>query len=88
MKNGNSKKSVVEEPGVEVVLRSGDTELAVLAFFSDGAGGWDVVVGVSDPAQRDNLKAALVAAAEAMGAAAFRPTRTIAHDGADYTAPF
>jgi hypothetical protein len=88
MKRESKKQSIVETPAIEIVVRSEEQELAVLAFFSDGSGGWDVVVGVGDPAQRGNLKAALLAAADAMGAAAFRPTRTIGHDGADYTPPF
>jgi len=88
MKAKKNAQNIVEEPGIEIVVRSGVAELAVIAFFEDGTGGWDVVVGVSDTSKRDALKAALVAAADAMGAAAFRPTRTIDHAGNDYAPPF
>src|SRR5258707_441750 len=83
-----AKRPVIEEPVIEVIVRSGNEELAVIAFFPDGAGGFDVVVGVGDPATRDSLKAAFIACADAMGKAAFRPTRAIGADGMDYTPPF
>lgn len=80
--------SKIEKPGVEVIVYAGDSELAVIAFFEDGDGGWDVVVGISDTKERNNLQAVLKHAADSMGAAAFRPTRTIDHAGDDYAPPF
>lgn len=88
MKRVSEKIKAVEEPAIEVIVRSENTELAVLAFFQDGNGGYDVLVGVSDPASRDNLKALFVECADSVGKAAFRPTRTTPVERTDNTPPF
>ena len=88
MSGKKSTGSNIEQPSVEVIVRTGDEELAVIAFFSDGTGGYDVVVGVSDTKARDSLKAILHSAADSMGAAAFRPTRATANEGMDDSPPF
>ena len=83
MKNGRKPKFAVEEPEIEVVVRVGETELAVCAFFSAGGEGWDVVVGIDSPQNRDSVASALDAAAEAVRAAAFRPLPSKSYEGSD-----
>ncbi len=83
MKSENKKKLQIEQPEIEIVVRVGETELAVLAFFSAGGEGWDVVVGIDTPQNRDAIAAAFDAAAEAVRQAAFRPLPTNHYEGSD-----
>jgi hypothetical protein len=85
--NESKKKFKIEKPDIEIVVRVGETELAVLAFFSAGGEGWDVVVGIDSPANRDAIASAFDAAAEAVRGAAFRPIPTNQHEGG-YNPPF
>jgi hypothetical protein len=78
----------VEEPEIEVTVRAGDEELAVIAFFDAGATEWDILVGVSNPALRESLIIALQSAAAALAGAAFRPIPTRDTQGGDNPPPF
>lgn len=73
MKSGKKRNVSVEKPAIEVVVRSGDDELALVAFFADGLGGFDVLVAVHDPLDRDSYVAALQAATDGVREAAFSP---------------
>lgn len=88
MKGKNRVQGAIEKPVLEVVLRSEDTELAVVSFFADGAGGYDVLVGVIDTAERDNIAATFNACADAVVKSAFRPLRTTHASRMDNTPPF
>jgi D-serine deaminase-like pyridoxal phosphate-dependent protein len=78
----------VETPELEVVVRMDQQELAVIAFFKDGDEGWDVLVGISDPTQRDAIASAIDAARSALVDAAFTAYAPPTNDGGDYTPPF
>ena len=80
--------SNVEVPAVEIIVRSGDAELAVIAFFADGNDGWDVLVGIADPTSRNNLKSTLRYAAEALDNSTFHKPGTKRTAGEDNTPPF
>lgn len=41
-------KKTVERPELEAVLRTEGKEIAVVAFFRDAYGGYDVLVGLAD----------------------------------------
>lgn len=80
--NDNEKSILeVEEPSIEVVVRSHEQELAIISFFPADATEWDVVVGVSNTEARKNIQTALEYAARCVGAAAFQPFPD--HDPAD-----
>lgn len=78
----------IELPVLEVLVRNEAAELACLAFFSAGGEGWDILVGVDDTANRDALFHLFTQCAEAVKAAAFRPTRAWFDEGGDNAPPF
>lgn len=88
MKNGNKKQFKIEKPEIEIVVRVEEQELAVVSFFSAGGEGWDVVVGIDNPTNRDAIVLALETCAEAVRSAAFRPLPTNQFEGSDYAPPF
>jgi hypothetical protein len=71
VKRVNKKQTEYVTPDVEVSVRSGEQELAAIAFYATGTGEWDVLVGVAHPSSRNNIAAALRYAADACEAAAF-----------------
>lgn len=64
------------EPDVEIVVRSGEQEIAVLGFFQNKSGVWDVIVGVDDRDRRDQLLALFSLATSALQIASFDALRT------------
>ena len=43
------------EPDVEIVVRSGEHELAVIGLFQNKSDVWDILVGVDDTGRLDQL---------------------------------
>jgi len=80
-----ARKNEVLTPGIEIIVRTGDKEVAVIAFFRDGTRGYDVVCGIDDSRQRDSICAALQQAAEAMAEASFH---VVDAEGTQDTGPF
>jgi len=71
MKHVNREKVAYVVPSVEVVVRAGEQELAIIAFYPAKGGEWDVLVGLSYPDSRANIGTVLKWAAEASASAAF-----------------
>lgn len=71
MKRVNKAKSDFVTPDVEVVVRSGQQELAAIAFYAAPSTEWDILVGLSHPSSRNNIASVLRYAADAIEAAAF-----------------
>lgn len=88
MKRERKQQIKVETPDLEITLRQGDEELAVVALFGAGATEWDVLVGISDPALRNAVTLAFRTAAEAVESAAFRLIPTPDYERSDNTPPF
>lgn len=60
------KGKKVVSPDVEVVVRNGIREVVCVAFFADGYGGFDVLVGVADFNLRDAYASTLDSCAAAV----------------------
>lgn len=83
MARGKKQAIKVETPDIEIVVRVGETELAVCSFFGADENGWDVLVGIDTPTNREPVALALSAAAEAVRSAAFHPLPTAGYEGSD-----
>jgi len=71
MKKVNNGTKGFTSPTVEISVRAGKEELAAIAFYEAPGSAWDVLVGCSVPAYRDNLATVLRWSADAVEAAAF-----------------
>lgn len=88
MKKHEDKRPDVQEPAIEVIMRTGRTELAVVAFFEDGSGGYDVLVGVNDTAQRKSVQECFYQCARSVASSAFRPIHAAGAEGSGDDSPF
>jgi hypothetical protein len=74
VKRVNKKQAEYVTPDVEITIRTGETELAAIAFYAASDNTWDVLVGVHNPSSRDNLSKVLQWAAEAIESSTFAIT--------------
>jgi hypothetical protein len=64
-------------PDIEVVVRTGNGELAVIGMFKADDSSWDVVVGLVDDQERDGVVAALELAVTAVSSASLVEPRVV-----------
>ncbi len=74
MKHVKPEKVAYLAPDVEIAVRTGEHELAAVAFYATHSGTWDVLVGVSSPSSRGHISTVLRWAADAVEEAAFAIT--------------
>lgn len=67
----------VAEPDIEIVVRSGEREIAILGIFKADATTWDVVVGVDEADNREYIRDALQLGIDAISRAHFSAVRSL-----------
>lgn len=78
----------VLEPAIEVVIRTGAIEVAVIGIFPGENATWDVVVGISELGQREGVQGALELALNALSSATFGAVRDIKPKASTQDSPF
>lgn len=56
----------IQAPDIEIVVRVREADIALIAFFADGEGGFHCVAGVEDTGQVELIKHALEQSAVAL----------------------
>lgn len=64
------------EPDIEVVVRSGEQEIAVIGVFQNKSDVWDLVVGVDSSERREQLVTLFTAITSAIQVATFAPVHS------------
>jgi len=67
----------VAEPDIEIVIRVGEREIAIIGIFKGDATTWDVIVGIDEANARDSVHSALQLAIDAVSRAHFSPVRSL-----------
>jgi len=67
----------VVEPDIEIIVRTGDREIAIIGIFEAGPGNWDVVVGIDEAELRGSVQSALQLSIDAVSRAHFGAVRTL-----------
>lgn len=67
----------VAEPDIEIIVRTGERELAVIGIFEAGLNNWDVIIGIDASELRGSVQAALQLGIDAVSRADFSPLRTL-----------
>jgi len=64
------------EPDVEIVVRAGEHEIAVIGLFQNKSDTWDLLIGVDDGERLDQLLSLFTFVVAALPAATFGEVRT------------
>lgn len=84
----NAKHEAIQ-PDIEVVVRTGAGELAIIGLFVADPQSWDVVVGIVDSDERAGVEGALQIALSAVQGASFMEPRMVGGtDTEEADAPF
>lgn len=64
------------EPDIEVVVRAGEQELAVIGLFQNKSDVWDLLIGVDDVERVEQIRSLFTAILAALPLASFSEVRT------------
>lgn len=75
--NGRDLASIkAVSPDIEVIVRIGELEIAVIGLFQNKRGVWDVIIGVDDVDRRESLATLFTTVATAIPSATFGYVRS------------
>lgn len=66
----------IAEPDIEIIVRSGEHELAVMGLFQNKRGVWDMVLGIDDTSRIDQLITLMDFISASLPVASFRTVRS------------
>lgn len=75
MEDGNAVLELVE-PDIEVIVRSGEQEIAIIGIFQNKSNVWDILVGVDEVDRANQLSSLFEAILLALPLASFTSART------------
>jgi len=70
----------IADPDIEIVVRAGLREVAIIGIFAAGDTTWDVIVGIDEADTRASICSSLQLALDAVSRANFSPVRSVGGD--------